>query len=342
MSKMFPKILLKLYEKFLLFRMSKKHISNNNDETEFLTKNYLNYSSRPIQMDLKFDIDKDMGGETLLVVIPFRDHAKMTDVCVQGLLKQKTTRLKLRICLVDNGSKEEETKKWLQKTLKDHKDQVALIRDDSPFNFSKLNNRAVKEAGKTDYILFLNNDIEFLSSGDIARLVSAYSEIPNIGALGCTLLYPDRRIQHLFAAPGVKIVAAHPLKGIPYSPHDQWFNGVRLVPAITGACLMVSSELFAEVGGFDENLPRHGQDIDLCLKIQKAGFDNWTDTRTVLIHHESYSRKTDIDKKEVSYMYNKWGEYLTCNPYFNSKISRWSEYPVLRYFEGRYPWKWLL
>jgi GT2 family glycosyltransferase len=158
--------------------------------------------------------------------------------------------------------------------------------------------------------------------------------------VGITLLYPNRKIQHLFAAPGVKIIAAHPYKNKSTSILGEWNKMARKVPAITGAYLMVEAKRFHEVGGYDENLPTAGQDIDLCLKLQKKGWGCWVLPKIQALHLESASRsKSRINRAEVDYMYHKWQDTLTKHPDYPKEISRWSEQPVRRLREGRYPYE---
>ncbi|NDE18300.1 hypothetical protein EBZ80_25630 [bacterium] len=166
-----------------------------------------------------------------------------------------------------------------------------------------------------------------------------------LGALGCTLLYPNRRIQHLFAAPGVKIAAAHPCRGVSWRPDLAWNKGgAQPVPAVTGAALLVSKKAFEKIGGFDEALPTAAQDIDLCLKLQQAGWTNVTLPSVVAIHHESLSRRGQkIPKAEIAHFYQRWGQWAYENPWYHPGFSRWSEQPAMRLgIKAPYPWRKLL
>jgi GT2 family glycosyltransferase len=192
-----------------------------------------------------------------------------------------------------------------------------------------------------DLLLFLNNDVELRNPESLQQAVSFACQTPDCGAVGITLLYPDQRIQHIFAAPGVKIVAAHPFKGRNRSLLKNWSAFARQVPAVTGAFLLVSLEHFKKAGGFDENLPTVGQDIDLCLNLQKMGLRNWALPYIEAIHWESASRQhARIDFGEVRYIYEKWQNFLTRNPEYPIDISRFSEQPAKIFFrEGKYPYE---
>lgn len=288
----------------------------------------------------------------LLVIVPYRDCWEMTGRCVETLRTQILDgSFQVHIVLVDNGSIDEASFGGLKKALALPWPQhftVSSLHDNSPFNFSRLNNWAVvmSQSFVPDALLFLNNDVELNDPQTLTKLMGFARCCPKIGALGSTLLYPNGTIQHLFAAPGIKLVAAHPLRGAPYSSAQAWFQGPHPVGAVTGALMLVKAADFAAVNGFDESLPTLGQDIDLCLKLQKKGLCNWVLPQLLATHHESISRglrlNNDTDKAQITLIHKRWGTDLTHNPYFTSSLSRWSEYPAISLGEGPYPYQLVL
>ena len=69
--------------------------------------------------------------------------------------------------------------------------------------------------------------------------------------------------------------------------------------AMSGACIMVKRELFAEVGGFDEkNFPAYGGDIDFCWRIFEKGYYNVVRNNMYLFYYESYSPENSKTKEE--------------------------------------------
>lgn len=283
----------------------------------------------------------------ILVVIPFRDRWDLTSQCLAGLKTQDLAGLCVMIALVDNGSVEQETLQALAQinASKESKDlSVRTLRYDIPFNFSRLNNLAVKDCEDfcPDFICFLNNDVSLENPSTLAAMASHLHARPGAASVGCTLLYPDRRIQHLCIAVGVKVVGAHPCKGAPFDLNDPWFAKPRLVGAATAALLMVKNSDFREAHGFDESLSTCYQDVDLALKFQAAGKFNWVLPSIVAIHHETSTRRPVHSWDEVRRVYSRWGASLTKNPFYSKAFSRWSEQPALTPFslgEGDYPWE---
>jgi len=92
---------------------------------------------------------------------------------------------------------------------------------------------------------------------------------PEVGAVGAKLLFPNGRIQHAGVVMGLFGCCGHAFKGLEGDGRHYFDlpNLVRNVSAVTGACLLVRSSVFWEVGGFDEeHFPVDYNDIDLCLR----------------------------------------------------------------------------
>jgi GT2 family glycosyltransferase len=279
----------------------------------------------------------------LHILVPFRDRWDLTIQCLNSISQQNQAGLHVQLHLIDNGS-QSSTVSSMQDWLKNSQLIAHYHRIDEPFNFSKLCNKALTLPQKNNqYFLFLNNDVVLEDPKTIQKASQFAFENRDCGAVGITLLFPNRKIQHLFAAPGVKIIAAHPFKGCSTLILQKWQTQARKVPALTGAFMLIPSSLFHKLGGFDERLPTTGQDIDFCLKLQASGYGCWVLPNLVAIHHESASRfGSRIDIQEVKYIYEKWQSLLTKNPEYPDQISRWSEQPVLRFIDGPYPYKLLL
>ena len=275
-----------------------------------------------------------------LILIPFRDRWDLTQQCLESLALQKGfgTQLasgNLKVILIDNLSREASTIQGMAHWIKQPGIEIFSFREQ--FNFSRMNNLAVESQTdfKPDVLFFLNNDVSFQKPDDLENLVGFRS--PNAGAWGCTLRYPNGRIQHLFLAPGVKIVGAHLLRGITLVDTDPWLRSPWPVPAVTGAALLVHGKHFESVGGFDESLATAYQDLDLCLKLKKNGLQQWSLGYVQLVHHETATRKPLHLPTEVDRMYEKWGDQLRWSQDLPDCISRWSELALARWKEREYP-----
>jgi GT2 family glycosyltransferase len=248
---------------------------------------------------------------SVTIIIPTRDRLDITRVTVETIL-QKTDYKNYEIVIVDNGSIEPETLAWFEDISRS--DQVHILRDEGPFNYSALNNRAVAQS-KSDMIALVNNDIEVISSGWLREMVSLAAR-PDIGCVGAKLYYPDDTIQHAGVVMGIGRVAGHAFKRL-FREDPGYFSRLMLrqeYTVVTAACLVVRRDVFNQVGGLNEqHLAIAFNDVDFCLKVHSAGYRNLWTPLAELYHHESASRKTEDtpEKKarfesEVQYMIDTW------------------------------------
>ena len=163
-----------------------------------------------------------------------------------------------------------------------------------PFNFSSLNNTAARECD-APLLLFLNDDVTVITPGWLTAMVELACR-PEVGAVGAKLLYPDGTLQHSGVVIGLFDVCGHAFKGS-LDEERQYFDFptvIRNVSAVTGACMMVPSKRFWEVGGFDEDqLPIAYQDVDLCLKLGQRGHRVLVTPHARLYHHEATSKRPE-------------------------------------------------
>jgi GT2 family glycosyltransferase len=159
------------------------------------------------------------------------------------------------------------------------------------------------------------------------RDLALYFEDPGVGAVGSVLLYPDRRVQHAGIVLGCRGTADHVMRYFSEQQTDGYGGSLacsREVTAITGACLLISKKLFAEMGRFSEDFAKHYQDVDLCLKIRDAGYRILCVAGTRMIHHESLSRRKDgYDLLDRAILVDRWHEKLQePDPYYNPHLDR--------------------
>ncbi len=265
---------------------------------------------------------------SVLAIVPTRDRPGLLEACVVGLLEQ-TDYPALRVCVIDNGSRSPEALRLLGALSQDPR--VEVLRIDAPFNFSALNNAAASKA-EARVLAFINDDIMVIEPGWLKAMV-AMAVQPDVGAVGAKLFYPDGRLQHagIILGLGPQKVAGHEFRGAPGdSPGPQ--NRLLLAreaSAVTAACMVVEARKFREVGGFDADaLPVAFNDVDLCLKLGRAGYRTLWTPRARLMHLESATRGADKSgpasariAAEARAMRERWGGVLNADPYYNPNLT---------------------
>lgn len=161
---------------------------------------------------------------------------------------------------------------------------------------------------RSELLLFLNSDILPVSPGWIDRMIGAYRRRSGIGALGAKLLFEDDSIQHAgvgfsYCQDGFGWNTLPFYKGL-HRNHPE-ANQARIIPAVTGACLMVDRKLFQKAGGFDQGyIQGDFEDMDLCLRLRALGCQNWYDPEVELYHLEGVSYP--MDRRILHAAYNRW------------------------------------
>ena len=259
------------------------------------------------------------------LIVPTRDGAEVLATCIRSI-RARTRYDDYEIIIVDNGSVQQRTRELFDELRADP--AIRILSRPEPFNFSRLNNAAAREA--TGAILGLvNNDIEVTHGEWLAEMV-ALAARPATGCVGAKLLYPDGRIQHAGVVAGLGGVAGHAHRFA--RADDPGYLGrlrhVHDVSAVTAACLVIRRAVFEAVGGLDEELTVAFNDVDFCLRVREAGFRNLWTPFAELVHHESVSRGSDITPakarrfaQEYAAMQRRWGAALLNDPYYSPHLT---------------------
>lgn len=217
------------------------------------------------------------------IVIPVADDLQKIERCLEKLIQHTPAHL-FEVILVDNASSDG-TAEFLQRLEGD----VKVITNRERVGFAKACNQGA-EAASGRYVLFLRSDAEPLS-GWFLPLIKTMGENLDVAAVGGKLLSPDGLIQHAGMTIGDSIsrpdhsLLSHRYAGLLYN--DPTVNHREDVEAISSAALIIRTEAFAEVGGFDEALGCGYEDADLCFRLGEKGWRIVYEPQSCVILHES-------------------------------------------------------
>ena len=272
-------------------------------------------------------IDETGKKPLVSLIVPTYNGKDITKQAIESIL-ELTDYENYEIILVDNNSDDPQSLEYFS-SLEKH-EKITVLRYPHPFNYSAINNFAVKYA-KGEIIGLINNDIEVINSGWLGEMVS-HAIRKEIGCVGAMLYYANDTIQHAGVILGIGGVAGHSHKYFPKGSNG-YFSRLKLVQnlsAVTAACLIVRKEIYSEVAGLNEkDLTVAFNDVDFCLKVGEAGYRNLWTPYAELYHHESISRGTEDNpekvkrfNKEVKYMKDTWGEVLKKDKFYNKNLSK--------------------
>ena len=228
------------------------------------------------------------------VVILTKNRADLLRRCIDSVLATTPPGL-VQFTILDHASDEPETLAYLAHCRQCHQ----VVSADGAFNFSRLNNVAVKESPRSStHILFLNNDVAAFQPGWLEAMLGHCQGAVTV--TGAVLLYPDSKIQHAGIGLGLLGGADHAYRGLGWRTSVLLRNPgencelicTREVTAVTAACLLIQRSAFDTLGGFDEEFAVGFNDVDLCLRARRAGGKVLLVADAVLMHEESQSRGT--------------------------------------------------
>lgn len=278
-----------------------------------------------------YRVQYPLEGEPLVsIIIPNKDESETLAACLQSI-REKTTYKNYEILIVENNSTTDEIFAYYEELA--HEENIRLLRWEKEFNYSAINNFAARKA-RGEYLLFLNNDVTVITPQWLEELLGVCQR-PEVGAAGVKLLYPDNTIQHAGCVIGIGGIAGSMFVDMPAERSGYLHKAsiMQDMSAVTAACMMMKKKVFEEVGGFAEKLAVAFNDMDLCLRVNKAGHLVVYDPYVQLYHAESKTRGAE-DSKEKVRRFQREIEYMRCHwmhilkngdPYYNKNLSltRW-------------------
>ena len=274
-----------------------------------------------------FRVKYPVHGEPLVsIIIPNKDEKESLQACIESI-REKTEYQNYEILIIENNSTSEEIFHYYKELSRDPK--IRLLRWKKEFNYSAINNYGVRHA-KGDYLLFLNNDVTVITPGWIKEMLGVCQR-REVGAVGVKLIYPDNTIQHAGCVIGIGGIAGHMFVDMPANRTGYLHKASILqdMSAVTAACMMMKRSAFEAAGGFTEKLSVAFNDVDLCLKVRKAGSLIVYDPYVQLYHMESKTRGAEDSEakvrrfqEEIEYMRCQWIDILKKgDPYYNKNLS---------------------
>ena len=193
------------------------------------------------------------------------------------------------IIIVDNASPQGGVE-----SLKEDYPEITIIKSEKNLGFAGANNLGFRQV-TAEYVLLLNPDT-LLVGPTIDILLEAIRNLPDAGIVGCKMLNSDLSVQTTSIQKFPTIVnqllnseylhlwwPGCPLWNI--APLFSDGKGLVKVEVIPGACMLLRSRVFAEVGMFSEDYFMYAEDLDLNFKLQKAGYTNYYIGSATIIHH---------------------------------------------------------
>jgi len=187
-------------------------------------------------------------------------------------------------------------------------------------NDSALKNFAVNQTNDP-WILFLGEGIEPIEP-DWLTIMAEHVQRAEVGAVGARLLNPNATVEQAGMVVGVNKTAQPAFHGLPaeHPGVNRQLQVTRNCSAVSSACMLTRRDVFQEAGGFDESLEGAFADVDLCLRMRRAGYLIVYTPFAKLCSHRAPADRIDTNGEEI--MRERWAGVLRCDPYYNPNLSR--------------------
>lgn len=229
----------------------------------------------------------------LSVVVPTHETRALTLACLRALEASRGV-APFEVVVVDDASQD-----GTAGAIAAAHPRVKVVRLEANRGFTVAVNTGVADA-RGDTLLLLNSDTE-VAPDALARLVSALDADPRVGAAGAALVYPDGTPQWsagrepslawLFVSSAGLAELARRLPG-----YARWRarargeagaddHAPRAVGWVPGAAVAIRRRAWDEVGGFDASFALYAQDLDLCVRLRRAGWGVALVPDARVVHH---------------------------------------------------------
>jgi N-acetylglucosaminyl-diphospho-decaprenol L-rhamnosyltransferase len=219
----------------------------------------------------------------LSIIIVSWNTAQLLDNCLSSILANPPT-LPFETWVVDNASTDDSPRMVCEKYP-----QVHLVENRENVGFARANNQAIQNC-TGNYILLLNPDT-LVAPGALQALIDFLDKHPEAGAVGARIIRPNGTLQ----------ISSHPRPTLsrelwrlfhldtlsPYAmyPLAKWeTNQPQEVDILAGACLLVRKEVLEQIGYLDEDFFMYAEEIDLCHRMQRAGWRLYWTPQAEVVH----------------------------------------------------------
>lgn len=218
------------------------------------------------------------------IIIPVYNQFAYTYCCLKSI-KKYTENVPYEIILADDCSGDETS------VIEDVVAGLQIIHNTENLLFLKNCNNAAKTA-KGKYLLFLNNDTQ-VQAGWLSALLNVAENKEDCGIVGSKLIYPDGSLQEAGGIIWNDGFGWNYGKGD--APDAPDYNYLRETDYISGASIMISKELWEQVGGFDEVFaPAYYEDADLAFEVRRRGKKVYYQPDSVVVHFEGISNGREV------------------------------------------------
>lgn len=198
---------------------------------------------------------------------------------------------------------------------------VEFVQSKKNLGFGKANNLGFKRVC-SEYLLLLNPDTE-LRQNTVNRMLNVFERFSDVGIVGPRILNTDGSLQKscVRALPSPlnqAIDCDFMRKMFPKSKLWHTYEAFSAkepieVPAVSGACMLLKSELYKRIGGFSPDFFMYAEDMDLCFRVRRMGLKIYHVPNAVVVHHGGGSSEKRVSSFSILHMREATYTYMLKN-----------------------------
>ncbi len=241
----------------------------------------------------------------LAIIIVSYNTKQLLHNCLRSVYKSAHPSGGIQVIVVDNNSHD-----GSKKMVKTNFPEVKLIQNKHNYGFAKANNIGANISSAKN-LLFLNSDT-ILKKFSLVKPLKYLKRHSQVGAITIKLVLGNGKTdfdnRRGFPTPWNTFSRLFGLAKI--FPNSRLFNGYHLgfrpinrptaVPVIAGSFLMISSKVFNKIGKWDEDYFFYGEDIDICYRLQEAGYKIIYYPNTEAIHLKGATSGIRKETKKIT------------------------------------------
>lgn len=273
----------------------------------------------------------------LSIIIVNYNTEDLTIDCIKSVFRH-TKNISYEIIVVDNASSDDSIKEIskFRKTVKNFK----LIENNKNRGFAKANNQGLRKA-KGKYLLLLNSDT-VVKNNLFKGMIDWMNDHPKAGVSTCALLNKDGSIQGsggnfpdlfrvfswMFFLEDIPLLDRlikpfHPMHTqSPFYRGEAHFKNAHQKDWITGAFFLIRAKTTKRTGFLDEDYFMYGEEMELCFRIKKAGWQVWYLPKWSIIHLGGASNTSE---------FAILSEYTGIKLFYKKHMPAW-QLPITRLF----------
>lgn len=233
--------------------------------------------------------------KNLTIVILNFNSGEYLSKCLESI-KHIKNEANISVIAIDNASSDTSFSSAKEK-FKD----VRFVENGANLGFSKGYNAVLKSV-KSEYILLLNPDC-ILEKGVIEKTLKDFENIENAGAISPKIILSngqmDLTAHRGFPTPWASLLYALGDDSL-YHLKNKMSDVIHEVDSITGAFFLTKKTILDQVGYLDERFFLYGEDIDLSLRIKKAGYKILYDPTIKIVHNKGISSGLKKHSQDLS------------------------------------------